>query len=141
MMRNCMRSSPCQRSSESEPSAWTGRPRLATQRLPELLPDGAEGDGIDGAAVAGLQAGPHMGLADLLGIGDGVGGQRDHRLGIAGAERAGAGDGRVKLGIRRPRGQRAVDQERIVAPRRFHRGAQRLFEIGAERARARPCAA
>ena len=135
-----MRSSPCQRSSESEPSAWTARPRFAEQRLAELLPDRAECDGVDGAAVAGLQPGAHMGLADLLGIGDGVGGQRDHRLRIAGAERAGAGDGRDKLGIGRPRGQRAVDQQRIVAPRRLDGRRRASLRDRRGTRRARPCA-
>ena len=111
-----------------------GAAAVLEQGLSELLPGGAERNGVDGRAVAGLQTGAHMRLADLLGIGDGVGRQRDHRLGIAGAERAGAGDRRMQLGIRGPRRQGAVDQQGVVAPRGLDGGAQRLFEKGAERA-------
>src|SRR5438309_8124311 len=62
-------------------------PAVLQQRMAKLLPRGAEGDAVDDRAIAGAQPHTHMCLPDLLGIGDAVSGQRNHRLGIAGAER------------------------------------------------------
>src|SRR5438309_6241280 len=64
-----------------------GAATVLQQRMTKLLPRRAEGDAIDDRAIAGAQPHTHMRLPDLLGIGDAVGGQRDHRLRIAGTER------------------------------------------------------
>ncbi len=112
------------------------------ERGAELLSDRAKRDGIDDRAVARAQAHAHVRLADLLDIGDGVGGQRDHRLGVAGAERAGARDA-----WRRSRrlAAAAVSAPSIssASSRRAASTApaERLLEKGAKAPRARPCAA
>ena len=59
-----------------------------------------------------------MRLSDLRRRGDDVRRQRDHRLGIAGAERTGPGKIRVHLRSCCARRQRAVDQQRLLTPRR-----------------------
>ena len=42
------------------------------QGMSELLPGDAERDGVEGGAVYRPQAGAHMSIADLFGVGDGV---------------------------------------------------------------------
>src|SRR6201982_3332138 len=69
-----------------------GSPAALPERVPELLSGGAKRDGVDDRAVAGAQPRTHMGLPHLFGIDEGVGGKRDHRLRIAGAERTRARD-------------------------------------------------
>src|SRR5205809_7876513 len=49
------------------------------QGMAKLLPRRAEGDAVDDRAIAGAQAHAHVRLADLVRIGDVVGGQRHHR--------------------------------------------------------------
>ena len=62
-----------------------------------------------------------------------VAGQREDRLGIAGAERPGALDRVDQLGgWRRPRVTAPSIEQRAVAPRRLDAGRERLLEIGAE---------
>ena len=78
-------------------------PAALEQRIAELLAGGAERDRIDGRAVARAQPNANMRLPDRLRIRDGVPGQRDHRLRVAGAERPGAVDGREELEIGRRR--------------------------------------
>ncbi len=99
-----------------------------TQRHAKLLARGAEGDGVEAGAVGGFEPHPHMGLADLLGIRHRMRRQRNHRLGIARAERPGAFDHRDKLGVRRGGRDRAVDHQPAGTPRRFHIGAERGFK-------------
>ena len=106
--------------------------------MPELLPGGAERDGVDDRAVAGAQPRAHMGLPDLVGIDEGVGGERDHRLRIAGAEGTRARDRRHDVAVGGGGGDRSVDQQRILAPRRLDRAGERIFEIGAEGAQRDP---
>src|SRR5262249_15277365 len=59
------------------------------QRAPELLAGRTESDGRDDGAIARLEARAHV-RPHLFGIDDGVRRQREYRLGIGGAKRAGA---------------------------------------------------
>ncbi len=63
-----------------------------------------------------------------------MGRQRDDRFRIARAERTRARDRRHDVVVGGSGGERPVDQQRILAPRRFDRACERIFEIGAERA-------
>ena len=73
-----------------------------------------------------------MRLADRVGIGHDVIGQRHHRLRIAGAERTRARHHLDQRGIGAGGAHRAVDQQRLIGPRRGHALGQFAFEIGAE---------
>ena len=70
--------------------------------------------------------------ADRIGIGDHVVGQRHHRLRIAGAERPGLGDGLDQRRVGAGGADRAIDQQRLIGPRRGDALRQLAFEIGAE---------
>ena len=111
------------------PTACTDWPRLCASAHPQFLPGRAKRDGVDGRAVARAQPRAHVRLPDLFGIDQGVGGQRNHRLRIAGAERTRARDRRHHLAVGRRGCHRAVDHERILAPRRFDRRRERVLEI------------
>jgi hypothetical protein len=56
------------------------------QRFAERLVGAAEGNGIDERAIGGAQACANMIAADNIGIGQSMGRQSEHGLGIAGAE-------------------------------------------------------
>ena len=115
--RSCTRSSPCQRSIASEPADMHGWPRCCGQRVAERLADRAKRDGVDDRAVAGLEPHAHMRLPDFVGIDELMRRQRDHRLGIAGAERAGAVEHRGQFRRHRPRADGAVDEQLVVVAR------------------------
>ena len=115
---------------------------LREQRLAERLAGGAERDGVDAsrrrpraAARAHAPARPprrRRAYAPGSAItGSGLPAPNGPaRAMVATSVDVGAGGG-----------DRAVDQQRIVAPRRLDGRAERVLEKGAERARARPCAA
>src|SRR4051812_24168203 len=105
---------------------------MRKQGIAELLADRAERDGVHHGAVAGLEAQLQMRLPDLVGIDQLMRRQRDDRLGIAAAERAGAVERRNQFGRGGPRADRAVDQQLVDVPRLGYIGGERAFEIGAE---------
>ena len=82
-------------------------------------------------AIAGFEAHAHVRLADFLGEGDGVRRQRDDGLGIAGAERPGAGDHRHEVGVGGGGADCAVDQKAARAAGGFNIGGERGFQIRA----------
>ena len=107
-------------------------PAIVQKRMAQGFSDRAESDDIEELAVARAQPRPHMALPHRFGIGDGVSGDGEDRLRIAGSEGTGLGDGVVERGIDRARADRAIDRERVLAPRGFHGVGQGLFQIGAE---------
>ena len=98
------------------------------QRHAEFLAGGAECDGVEPGAVGGFQPHAHMRLADFLGIGHRMRRQRNHRLGIARAERSGALDHGDETGVRRSGGDGAVDHESVGTSRDLDIGAERGFK-------------
>ena len=74
-----------------------------------------------------------MVLADRIGVNQRVRRQRQHRLGIAGAEGTGARQQFAQREIGAAGGDRAVDLERGLAAGRFDVLRERLLEEGAER--------
>jgi hypothetical protein len=93
------------------------------ERSAKLLAGGAKGDAADERPVRRFQPHAHMRLADFFSVSDRVRRQRDHGLGIAGAERAGALDQRDEIEVCALRGYCTVNQETTRPPGGFHIGA------------------
>src|SRR5262249_9542112 len=79
-------------------------------------------------AVACLESGAYMSLPDLFYMGKCVGRKRDHRLRITSAERPRGRERRKQFRSYGPRRQSAINQQGVVAPRRFDTGTQMFFE-------------
>src|SRR5581483_10222534 len=107
-------------------------PTMLGQRIAELLADRAERHAVDDCTIAGLEAQPQMGLADLIGIDELVRRQRQHRLRISAAERTGAIERSCELRRDAARGHRAVDEELVDMARLCNIVRKRFLQIGAK---------
>ena len=112
--RICTRSAPFQRSIDSVPAACTAWPRLFEQRLAERLAERAEGDGVDGRAVARAQPHADVGLPDLIGIGHVCSGKATTGSGLP----APNGPARASVSINRRSRRRRSPRRRSAAPDR-----------------------